>query len=312
MLGSWLERKRLFLLYRIDGASVGDVVTATGFMRGVHGLTGRRFLVVSKYPDIFQRNPLVERHLSIGELGAVSKPLVKAILRHAKHPNVGEYGYRARAGSTEADIARDHQRRVSEMQFCSEALAQRWQVALDYSALRPEIHLSRHEREEFGRKHALAPQYWVVRPVGQTSYTPNKEWGFERFQEVLRRTPRIHWVQIGSAKDPLLAGARDLRGRTTLRELFCLIAGAQGVLSGEGLPNHVAAAFGIPSVVVFTGFSHAELATYPNTVAIRRIPQVACAPCWKLSPCPVAGMPCASDITAEQVTAEVEKRSAGA
>ena len=307
MLGAWLERKRLFLLYRIDGASVGDVVTATGFMRGVHEATGRRFVVVSKYPDIFRDNPLVERNIGIGELGFLAKPLVKAVVRHARHANIGEYGYRPRAGATEADIARDHQRAISELQYCSEALAARWQVALDYSALRPELYLSRDERVDFERTHALSRGYWAIRPVGQTSYTPNKEWGFERYQDVVRRNPGIRWVQIGTSRDPLLEGALDLRGRTTLRELFCVIAGARGVLSGEGLPNHVAAAFGVPSLVVFTGFSHTELARYPNTVAIARRPQVACAPCWKLSPCPVPGMPCSAGVTVEQVSAEIER-----
>ena len=70
----------------------------------------------------------------------------------------------------------------------------------------------------------------------------------------------------------------------------------------------VAAAFGVPSYVVFSGFNQVELSLYGNTIPIVRSPQVACAPCWKLSPCPVPGKPCTSDITVEQVVSLLESR----
>jgi hypothetical protein len=308
LLGGWLDSRGLYLLHRMHGASIGDTLTATAFMRGVHEKTGRRFIVVSKYPEIFMGNPLVARHIGMNGLGPLGKPLTKAVLRHARHRSIGEHGYRPPAHFTAEDIARDHRRRISETEFCSEELARQWDLKLDYARLLPELYFDASEIQRLERKFRLPQKYGVIRPVGQTSYTPNREWGFERFQEVVRRTPWITWVQPGPASEPRLDGAIDLCGKSSIRELFFIVRGAQGVLSVEGLPNHVAAAFAVPSFVVFSGFNHVELSRYPVTIPIVRAPQVECAPCWKLTPCPVPGKPCTSDISVDQVVATLERR----
>jgi hypothetical protein len=307
MLGRWLDARHLYLLHRISGASIGDTLTATAFMRGVHEKTGRRFIVVSKYPEIFTANPLVERNIGFGQLGPLSKPLAKAVLRHARHRAIGEHGYRPPAHFTEEDIARDHRRPISEAQFCAEALEQEWGVKLDWSRLVPELYFGEEELAALAARFKLPPKYGVIRPVGNLSYTPNREWGFERFQEVVRRTPWITWVQPGPPSEPRLEGAIDLCGKSSIRELFFIIRGARGVLSVEGLPNHVAAAFRVPSFVVFSGFNRIELSRYAVTVPIVRDPQVECAPCWKLTPCPEPGKPCTNDITVDQVVQALEQ-----
>lgn len=308
LLGDWLDSRRLFLLHRIHGASIGDALTATAFMRGVHESTGRRFVVASKYPEIFRNNPLVARHIGVGELGPLLKPLVKAVLRNARHRAIGEHGYRPPAHFTEEDIAKDHRRRISETEFCAETLASQWGVRLDYSRLLPEIYFEPPELGALAAKFALPPRYGVIRALGPMTYSPNREWIVGRYQEVVRRTPWIVWVQPGTPDEPRLEGAVDLCGKADIRELFYIIRGADGVLAGEGLPNHVAAAFGVPSFVVFSGFNHVELSLYPNTIPIVRSPQVECAPCWKRSPCPVPGKPCTGDISVDQVVATLEQR----
>ena len=308
LLGDWLDSRRLFLLHRIHGASIGDTLTATAFMRGVHQQTGRRFIVASKYPEIFRNNPLVVNNIGVGELGPFLKPLLKSVLRRARHRSIGEHGYRPPAHFTEDDIARDHRRRISETEFCAEVLAAQWGVQVDYSRLLPEIYFDDLELDALQGKFALPPGYGVIRPLGPMTYSPNREWIVARYQEVVRRTPWIVWVQPGTPSEPALEGAIDLRGKADVRELFYIIRGAAGVLAGEGLPNHVAAAFGVPSFVVFSGFNHIELSLYPNTIPIARSPQVECAPCWKRSPCPVPGKPCTGDITVDQVVATLEQR----
>lgn len=244
----------------------------------------------------------------MGELGLLSKPLLKAVLRRARHAAIGEHGYRPPAHFTAADIASDHRRRISEMEFCSEVLARQWNVTLDFSRLRPEIHFDAAELQAMAAKFPLPRKYGLIRPAGPTTYTQNREWKVERYQEVVHRSPWIVWVQAGAADEPRLKGVIDLCGRANLRELFYLIRGARGVLAGEGLPNHVAAAFDVPSFVVFSGFNHVELSLYANTIPIVRSPQVECAPCWKLTPCPVPGKPCTNDITVEQVVETLERR----
>lgn len=303
-LGNRLDQRGLYVLARLHGASIGDLVTATAFMRAVHGATGRRFIVVTKYPQIFEHNPLVVRNIAAGQLGFLSKPLAKWLLRTSAHPSIGIFGYQPPPSFSREDVARDHQRRISETEFCSESLVRQWQVEIDFAGALPEIHFSADERARYEAKFAalgVREPFAIVKPIGRVAFTPNKEWGFERYQAVVDQIRDICWIQPGDPGERALAGAVDLNGRADLRELFYLISRARFVLGGEGLINHVAAAFGTPSVVVFSGFSHVELARYPATVPVVRTPQVACAPCWKEEPCPVPGKPCTSDIVPAQV-----------
>jgi len=307
LLGRWLDANNLYLLHRIAGASVGDTLCATTFMRAVHESTGRRFVVVSGFPEIFQHNPLVVTHVTMGTLGPVSKPLVKSVLRGARHPAIGAHGYRPPPHFTDADIARDHRRRISETAFCAETLERQWNVHPDYSQRVPEIYFASDEIAALARKFGLPERYGVIRSAGPSTYSPNREWLVERYQEVVRSTPWITWVQPGAPDEPRLEGVIDLCGKSTLRELFFIIRGAQGVLASEGLPNHVAAAFSRPSFVLFSGFNQLELSLYPTTFPIVRSPQVECAPCWLRTPCPVPGKPCTGDISVEQVVSTLEQ-----
>lgn len=308
-LGEWLERHQLYLLHRIHGASIGDLVTATAFMRAVHRQTGRRFVVVSKYPEIFAGNPLVVRNIGTRTLNWISKPIVKAVLRAARHTAIGEHGYKAPGNSAEA-IAEDHRRKISEAEFCAETLMRQWGVSVDFSNISPELYFAESELATLAGKFRLPPVYAIIKPQGGVGYTRNREWFIDRYQQLVNKTPWITWVHPGVPDEPGLDGVIDLRGQANIRELFYLIRGARFVLSGEGLLNHVAAAFDVPSYVIFSGFCNVELANYNNTIPIVRTPQVSCAPCWKLTPCPVPGMPCMSDISVEQVLTGLEREKA--
>lgn len=73
-------------------------------------------------------------------------------------------------------------------------------------------------------KKSLPKNFAIIQPIGKTTYTPNKEWGFDKFQNVVEKTKEINWVQSG-LKDVL-----DLRGETkSLRELAFLISKADFV-----------------------------------------------------------------------------------
>jgi ADP-heptose:LPS heptosyltransferase len=177
--------------------------------------------------------------------------------------------------------------------------------AIDYEKARNEVVLSLDEEIAFSEKFKtiLEPQkpFAVVRPVGFTGWTPNKEWGFDRFQEVVTNLPEFQWVQVGDKADPKLAESIDVRGETTLRELAWLIKKSRFLLSGEGVYNHIASAFNTPAFVIQSGFSRAEIAQYPSSVIIERTPPMPCSPCALKTVCPVAGKPCTSDISPARV-----------
>jgi ADP-heptose:LPS heptosyltransferase len=93
----------------------------------------------------------------------------------------------------------------------------------------------------------------------------------------------------------------DLGGRTTLRELAGVLAGAAAVVCGNTGPAHLAAAVGTPVVSIFA----------PTVPASRWRPwgvphvllgdqEIACAGC-RARVCPVPGHPCVGEITAGEV-----------
>jgi len=129
----------------------------------------------------------------------------------------------------------------------------------------------------------------------------NKEWIPGRLQEVVDAlSADAEIVQIGSAGDPPLHGATDLRGRTSMRESAAVLAAAWGFIGLIGFPMHLARAVGTPSVVVFGGREHPTEAGYPGNRNL--FTEMHCSPCWFLNHCPY-GRECMQRITADAVIA---------
>jgi hypothetical protein len=112
----------------------------------------------------------------------------------------------------------------------------------------------------------------------------NKEWMPERFQAVVRSLNE-HWpvVQLGTASDPRLEGAIDLRGQTDLRQSAAILAQATAFIGLVGLTMHLARAVDCRSVIIYGGREHPEQSGYPcNENLYRAVP---CAPCWRWNSC---------------------------
>jgi ADP-heptose:LPS heptosyltransferase len=81
---------------------------------------------------------------------------------------------------------------------------------------------------------------------------PNKDWGFERWQEVVRRLPRIPWVQ-GSGKK--LDGVPQAQTES-FRDACSLLYHCRLFVGTDGGLHHAAAALDKPAVVVWGGYTH--------------------------------------------------------
>lgn len=303
---SFLSRKflsshQLYVLFRLNGNGLGDMLIMTAVMRLIYRATGQRFIILTKKPDIFAHNPLVARVIPIS--GPIIKPFAKWFMRNIHHDHMGECCWRPGQAITPDIVQQDHRRPVHLAQLNSEHLG----LNLDYSKIACEIYFSDDEILTWDRKYRDLPQdFAIIKPTGRTDWTPNKEWGVENYQAVVNGLPQIPWIQVGENKDECLHNVLDLRGKTSVRELFYLIKRARFVLAVEGLYNHAASAFGTPSFVVFSGIHLPEIACYANTRAIVRVPQTACAPCMLPTPCPVPGKPCTGDIRPEAVIQRIQ------
>jgi heptosyltransferase-2 len=134
-------------------------------------------------------------------------------------------------------------------------------------------------------------------------YGPAKRWPVERFiaaaREIQRRTGCV-WLVLGGAGEAALgeeiasalgagaSAARNLAGRTSLRELMALLRLARVLLTNDTGPMHVAAALGTPVVALF-GSTSPELTApgLPGDPRHRLLSaRAACAPCFRRV-CPV-------------------------
>lgn len=310
-VNSSLERSGRYAIMRIHGTGLGDAFCMTSVMRKIHDRYGWRFVIVTRFPELFRHHPLVDRLYAYPSLDFVRRRMAKWMLRHCvRRPRsrVGEFEYRPGATPTRDEYMRDHRRPVPLAQLHAE----HWGLDIDFRSLRNEVHFSPEEVATFGARAPAGESYALIKPVSGSRWTPNKEWRFDRFQQVVDAFPDVRWIQAGSVDEPLLAHVDDLRGRTSLRELMFLLSRARFVLAPEGFYNHVASAFDVPSFVVGSGYAPPELARYSNTIVVSRTPQVICAPCWLREPCPVPGKPCTGDIEASQVVDAIAARIAQA
>ena len=116
---------------------------------------------------------------------------------------------------------------------------------------------------------ALPPHFALLVP-GAAPHRPDKRWPAERFAALapLLAARGLTPVVVGSeAEAPLAAPIRaawpatlDLTGRTTLPDLAAIAARAQLAIGNDTGPMHLAAALGVPAIVLFSAASDPVLA----------------------------------------------------
>lgn len=170
-------------------------------------------------------------------------------------------------------------------------------------ALQPYIQLTSAEQKNGHH----GPRQIVIQSSGMAARYPmrNKEWFPERMQTVADALRGKHTlVQIGATTDPVLHGAIDMRGRTSLRETAAILAESMLFIGLAGFPMHLARAVECRSVIVYGGREHPAQSGYSCNENVYN--QVPCAPCWKKNECPFERR-CMHEITPDLVLAAVER-----
>jgi len=303
-LNGFLKKFNIFILHT-RGLSAGDHVCMSAVVRMINEQYRFKIVVLSAYPEIFVNNPRVWRNISQKKWSLLTRRIVSFLLFSLRGIQIERFLFFAQEYTLE-----DHMRKTKSQTHLVQVHSQHFRLPLNYQSFKPEIFFTDEEIVHYKKKYELPRQFAVVQPVGKTTYTPNKEWGFEKFQEIVKQLPQITWIQLGLAHDELLAGVIDFRDKTNkLRELFYVVSQASFLLILEGLYNHIAAAFDIKSFVIFSGFHPFSIAKYACTIPLVRTPQVECSPCWLLTPCPIKGKPCTEDIGVSYVVNEILKNS---
>jgi len=188
------------------------------------------------------------------------------------------------------------------------------QLGVPVRDVRPSYSVRQDLVERFRREWSGRPRPVIAVNRRAGAWTPNKEWP-DAYWDILvsRLAARATVVDVGATP----AGPAtvpdgsylDLRGRTTLPELFAAVAAADLLVTPETGSMHVAAAVGTPAVVIYGGYIDPVSTGYPGNINLYN--PVECAPCWLRTPCP-HGKKCLHQITPDQVEAAVSRIRADA
>ena len=276
----------------------GDHLCMTPIIKEIFETYRYKIVIITLYPDFFYNLPYVWKIVELNNLKPSIKSIIIRLITLMEHKRVEVFKFKHEYYTMEEYV------RMSKLMYpVAKMISMHFKIKLSYKYIyKNEIFLSKGEIEKYQIKFLFLPdKYAVVHSEGKKSYTPNKEWGADKFQQVINSLNFIRWVQVGLTNHTRLNNTMDLRGKTTIRELAYIINKAEFVVCLEGLYNHIASAFNTKSITIFSGFHPITAANYPNTVPVVRNPQVPCSPCMLLSPCPVCGKPCTNDIAPKTV-----------
>lgn len=115
-----------------------------------------------------------------------------------------------------------------------------------------EVFLSETEKA----KYAVEGVY--IEPNVKGSYGGNKDWGFERWQQVVDALPEIPWIQ-GAGR--ALRGVRQIE-TLTFRDALSVLYHCDLIVGTDGGMHHAAAAMSKPAVVVWGGLVGPDILGY--------------------------------------------------
>ena len=270
------------------GAGIGDDLLCTAIFRELRRRDRGDFWVATKHPELYRHN---------ADVGVVVPPrdrfdvVAKRLGSRVVYPWYTGYN-----PAYDRDEPMPEQHLIALM--CQKA------GITGPVVLRPYLTLTEDEARAGRRR----PRQVAIQSSGldATHGMRNKNWHLEGYQAVVAALGATYdFVQVGSRRDPPLAGALDLRGRTTLRETAAVLAGSLAFVGQVGFLMHLARAVDCRSVIVYGGRETPAQSGYPcNENLYAPVP---CSPCWRLNTCPYDRM-CLQMIGADDVIGALERQ----
>ncbi len=263
------------------GLAPGDDLLCTAVLRELHKRGGEKVWMMTQNPEIFRGNADVARVVPVDDIyPQIARKWVRRydLLTYYRHDEAGKI--------------------IPPKDHVITALCARADITGEID-LRPYMHLTDREKEA-GK---WAQGRIAIQSSGLDAAFPslNKQWYPERFQAVVDKLKgAFEFVQLGSKSDPLLEGARDMRGKTSMRESGAILASCRLYIGGEGFLMHMARAVDCPSVIVYGGrVAPRQIGYACNTNLYTELP---CSPCWERDKCDF-NRTCMDQIEAHHVVA---------
>jgi len=278
---------------------VGDAITLTSIL--YNWSKKNKVSVISLNPEIYQG-------LNIKNIGLKRTNFTKELisfLGNSNHSNIVGYSNGNLLYKSSQFYAK------GKKEFLRELLLEgRPDIKERINGLEKEnkIFFNESEKEEFEEKFSniLKEEYALI--ITGTKENSTKIWPTKNFQKVVEKTAgKIRWCQVGTSRTEELKGVLDLRGKTTLREVFFLSSRAKFILCSEGMFTHLSSAFNTPCVTIYSGFHYPEISFYKNVIPISSKPLPKCAYCWK-SKCNLYDFPiCIENIKIQDVLSKIKE-----
>jgi len=230
----------------VNDLSPGDILISSVAIRSLHKAYPGRFLTDVRSPcnDIFENNPYVTK-LPIPDPLAANRA-IEELKKDENHPPImvgdtkyviSHYPEIHRSGMTGLCFADGHR------MFLEKQLG----ISIPRCGMKPDIFFS---PKELALPRMVEGKYWIINAGIKNDYT--LKW-YNHHQEVVNLLKdRITFVQIGllSHNHPALDNVIDLRGKTSLRQLFLLSNYADGAICCVSLQMVIMAALSKPCVVI--------------------------------------------------------------
>jgi hypothetical protein len=277
------------------GLALGDDLLCTAVLRELRRRGRGGLLMISDHPELFLGN---EDPVHVRPLWPRYSPFASTIAICRRFARIwgGEFRQIEYAPFDEVDRRRPPSRHIIA-EMCARA------GVTGPVAIRPYLALTEAEKSSA----AWARDCIVIQSSGVAARHPirNKEWYPERFQGVVEALQgEVAFIQLGSAADPALRHAEDLRGATSLRESAAILYHARLYVGAVGFLMHLARAVECPSVIVFGGREAPWQSGYIcNSNLYSAVP---CAPCWRANAC-AFDRKCMSDIAVEDVVSAINR-----
>lgn len=249
------------------GVGIGDDLLSTVMFRELRRRDNRNLWVMSRHPQVFLYNDDIEVVIPHreGYDTFLRRLKVKVVIPH----------YTGYNPAYDRDDPHPEQHIISIM--CQKA------GITGEITLKPHLTLHESEREQ-GQ---VVPRQIAIQSSGRSAKhaMTTKDWFMDGYHGVVSSLKsKYDFVQLGSPSDPPIDGARDLRGKTTLRETAAILSCSLAFVGQVGFLMHLARAVDCRSVVLYGGREHPSQSGYSCNENLYSA--VACSPCWRLNSCP--------------------------
>jgi len=311
----YLKRKRKYF-FIFNGLGVGDALSFTSAIKYLHKKERANFVVVSFYPEVFEGLKGVSNNIKISSWNRA----FFYFLESSVHSNIiscyggniyykrfsflykTEYGYYAKVLRSYR-LYLMHVFLFARQDFLKKIKGANTRTSISFT-------LDEIKRYENKFRDVINGEYSIT-SSGISPFIRSKNIGIRKVNEVVGKTSgKTRWVQVGGEKEPFLKNVDlDLRGKTSLREMFFLVSRCKAVFTNEGILTHVSAAFDIPCISIYTGYHYPEISFYPNVSVVVPSPLPNCAYCFRKT-CPISKNSnvgkCSKDIRVKDILEKVE------